>query len=98
GSRSPTDLLRLPQGRYNPSSFAACVPAPPWKPLRPPRRFQKGGRMPEKRVTVWVQRFKDRRHLMLQWTDPDTGRRKSRSAETDDPGAAETARADLEYE
>jgi hypothetical protein len=38
--------------------------------------------MPEKRVTVWVQRFKDRPHLMLQWTDPDTGRRKSKSAET----------------
>jgi integrase len=46
--------------------------------------------MSEQRVTVWVQRFKDRAHLMLQWIDPDTGRRKSRSAQT--------ARADLEYE
>jgi integrase len=54
--------------------------------------------MSEKRVTVWVQAFKDRRHLMLQWIDPDTGKRKSRSAETDDPEKAETARADLEYE
>lgn len=35
---------------------------------------------------------------MLQWTDPETGRRKSRSAETADPEKAEQARADLEYE
>jgi integrase len=54
--------------------------------------------MTEKRVTVWVQRFKDRASLMLQWTDPDTGRRKSRSAGTDDEQEAEQARADLEYE
>ncbi len=54
--------------------------------------------MPERRVTVWVQRFKDRKHLMLQWIDPDTGRRKSKSAETDDEKEAEKARADLEYE
>ena len=54
--------------------------------------------MTEKRVTVWVQRFKDRASLMLQWTDPDTGKRKSRSAETADEEKAETARADLEYE
>jgi integrase len=54
--------------------------------------------MSDKRVTVWVQRFKDRPALMLQWIDPDTGRRKSKSAETADPDAAETARADLEYE
>jgi len=54
--------------------------------------------MPEKRVTVWVQRFNDRASLMLQWIDPDTGKRKSKSAKTDDPDKAETARADLEYE
>jgi integrase len=54
--------------------------------------------MPEKRVTVWVQRFKDRAHLMLQWIDPDTGKRKSKSAETADDREAEQARADLEYE
>src|SRR5262245_733186 len=54
--------------------------------------------MPEKRVTVWVQRFKDRASLMLQWIDPDTGKRKSRSAGTDDEKEAEQSRADLEYE
>ena len=54
--------------------------------------------MAAKRVTVWVQRFKDRPHLMLQWTDPDTGKRKSKSAETADEKEAEQARADLEYE
>ncbi len=52
--------------------------------------------MPEKRVTVWVQRFKDRAYLMLQWIDPDTGKRKSQSAETADEKKAEQARADLE--
>jgi integrase len=35
---------------------------------------------------------------MLQWIDPETGARKSRSARTSDPDEAETARADLEYE
>jgi integrase len=35
---------------------------------------------------------------MLQWLDPETGRRKSKSAETADPEKAEKARADLEYE
>jgi integrase len=54
--------------------------------------------MPEKRVTVWVQRFRDRAHLVLQWIDPDTGKRKSKSAETADPGEAERKRADHEYE
>src|SRR5262245_44562797 len=52
----------------------------------------------EKRITVWVQRFQDRPALMLQWIDPDTGRRKSRSARTASERAAEKARADLEYE
>lgn len=50
------------------------------------------------RVTVWVQRFKDRAALMLQWTDPDTGRRRSKSAGTENEKEAEKARADLEYE
>lgn len=54
--------------------------------------------MPERRITVWVQRFKDRPSLMLQWTDPETGVRRSKSARTADPAAAEKARADLEYE
>jgi integrase len=54
--------------------------------------------MSEKRVHVWVQRFPDRTILMLQWLDPDTGRRKSKSAGTADEGEAEKARGDLEYE
>src|SRR5262252_2170202 len=54
--------------------------------------------MSERRITVWVQRFKDRTSLMLQWIDPDTGKRKSKSAGVDDEQAAEQARADLEYE
>jgi integrase len=54
--------------------------------------------VPEKRVKVWVQRFTDRQHLVLQWLDPDSGKRKSKSAGTADEEAAEDARADLEYE
>jgi integrase len=52
--------------------------------------------MSDKRVTVWVQRFKDRKHLVLQWIDPETGKRKSRSAETADEKVAEAKRVDLE--
>jgi integrase len=52
--------------------------------------------MPDKRITVWVQRFKDRPTLVLQWIDPDTGRRKSKSAETADEKKAEARRGDLE--
>jgi integrase len=54
--------------------------------------------MSEKRITVWVQSFKDRANVVLQWIDPDTGARKSKSAETADPEKAEQKRADLEYE
>jgi hypothetical protein len=54
--------------------------------------------MAEKRITVWVQRFNDRPYPMLQWLDPETGRRKSKSAGTADEKAVEDARADLEYE
>jgi integrase len=54
--------------------------------------------MAEKRITVWVQRFNDRPYPMLQWIDPETGRRKSKSAGTVDEKAVEDARADLEYE
>jgi integrase len=60
--------------------------------------FQKGESMSEKRITVWVQRFKDRSTLVLQWLDPDTGKRKSKSAGTADPKEAEEKRKDLEYE
>jgi integrase len=51
-----------------------------------------------RRVHVWIQRFADRPNLVLQWLDPDTGGRKSKSAKTADQGEAEKARADLEYE
>jgi integrase len=52
--------------------------------------------MPEKRIRVWVQRFKDRPHLVLQWHDPVTGDRKSQSSGTADEREAEHKRADLE--
>jgi integrase len=54
--------------------------------------------MSEKRVVVWVQHMGDRDTLMLQWHDPETGKRKSRSAGTCNPIGAEKKRADLEYE
>jgi integrase len=54
--------------------------------------------MDQKRISVWVQKFKDREALMLQWLDPDTGKRKSKSTGTNDPDKAEQVRADLEYE
>ncbi|MBM80420.1 MAG: hypothetical protein CMJ78_07480 [Planctomycetaceae bacterium] len=54
--------------------------------------------MNQKRITVWVQKFKDRRTLMLQWVDPATGKRKSRSSGTRDRRTAERAATDLEYE
>jgi integrase len=52
--------------------------------------------MVDKRINVWVQHFKDRSHLVLQWIDPETGRRKSKSARTADPEEAEDRRVDLE--
>src|SRR5215468_2558901 len=52
----------------------------------------------KKRVVVWVQLFGDRDYLMLQWHDPVTGKRKSKSAGTCNPLEAEKKRADLEYE
>jgi integrase len=54
--------------------------------------------MPEKRITVWVQRFRDRANLVLQWLDPDSSKRKSRTTGANDEKQAEKARADLEYE
>src|SRR5262249_10524259 len=50
------------------------------------------------RIHVWIQQFKDRPALMLQWIDPDTNRRKSKSSGTSDLKEAEQARADHEYE
>src|SRR5262249_26019761 len=52
----------------------------------------------EKRIIVWVQRFKGRTNLMLQWHDPLTGERKSKSAETSIVAVAEMKRCELEYE
>jgi integrase len=54
--------------------------------------------MADKRITVWIQHFKDRKTPVLQWHDPDTGKRKSQSAGTADEKEAEQARADKEYE
>jgi integrase len=54
--------------------------------------------MPEKRITVYVLHRSDSPYLLLQWLDPDTGKRKSKSAETCNPEGAEKRRADLEYE
>ncbi len=54
--------------------------------------------MSEERIVVWIQRFKDRKSLMLKWIDPDTGKLKSQSAKTNDPVRAETKRAELDYE
>jgi integrase len=50
------------------------------------------------RVRVWVQATTDRTALRLQWHDPDTGRRKSESARTDDPKVAAELAKDKEYE
>jgi hypothetical protein len=52
--------------------------------------------MSDKRIHVRVQEFKDRPHLVLQWFDPDTGKRRSKSAGTADPEKAEAARVDHE--
>jgi integrase len=54
--------------------------------------------MSDKRITVYVLKPKDRPFLKLEWVDPETGVRKSRSAKTADPEKAENARGDLEYE
>jgi integrase len=43
-----------------------------------------------------VQKFPDRANLMLQWINPETGKRKSRSACTADEKEAEAKRVDLE--
>jgi integrase len=54
--------------------------------------------MPVKRITVYILKQPDRPFLKLEWVEPETGRRLSRSAKTANPDAAEQARADLEYE
>jgi integrase len=52
----------------------------------------------EKYITVWAQKFGDRPYDVLQWHDPITGKRKSKSAGTCNPIGVERARAALEYE
>ncbi len=52
--------------------------------------------MEGKRIKVWVQAMTDRPHLVLQWHDPETGKRRSKSAGTSDPKEAEAKRGDLE--
>jgi hypothetical protein len=44
--------------------------------------------MSDQRVTVWLLRPKGRTSLMFQWVDPDTHRRKSKMAGTNDPEKA----------
>jgi hypothetical protein len=51
---------------------------------------------PRRRIRVWAQNMTDRPHLMLQWLDPDTGKRRSKTAATANPDEAELRRADLE--
>ena len=45
-----------------------------------------------------MQYFPDRTNLVLQWVNPETGQRKTKSARTADPDKAEIVRRDLEYE
>jgi integrase len=54
--------------------------------------------MSERHITVWVQHRADRPHDDLQWIDPVTGSRRSRTAGTCNPRDAELKRAALEYE
>jgi integrase len=53
---------------------------------------------PGRRIHVWVQPFKGREHLMLQWHDPETGKRKSKSSGTSHRGLAEMKATELAYE
>jgi integrase len=52
----------------------------------------------DKRITVWVQNYADRPFLMLQWIDPETGKRKSESTGTNNRGIAEMKRTEREFE
>jgi hypothetical protein len=49
-----------------------------------------------RRVCVWVQEFPDRDNLVLQWHDPDTGKRRSKTTGTSNRDEAEVLRSDLE--
>jgi len=52
----------------------------------------------EERIKVYLLKPKDRAAWQLQWVDPVTGARKTKSARTNDAEKAEQARADHEYE
>src|SRR5262249_41364781 len=78
-----------PPGRESPRAERQSQTSPFYRSQTP---------MPEREIVVWVQRFTNRPALVLQWHDPDTGKRKSQSAKTADPDAAEKQRAALEYE
>jgi integrase len=54
--------------------------------------------MSEPRITVRLLRLKDRPFYKLDWIEPETGIRRSKSAKTADLREAEKARADLQYE
>jgi hypothetical protein len=63
-----------------------------------PRTLVRAKRKGRSGITVWIQVFSGRQNLMLQWHDPETRKRKSRSAGTTDYGTAERMRCDLENE
>lgn len=52
--------------------------------------------MERTRIRVWVTKFGDRPFLQLQYIDPVTGKKKTRSAGTADPQIADDKRGDLE--
>jgi integrase len=49
-------------------------------------------------ITVWIQQPDDRPNFMFQWIDPTTGKRKSKSAGTDNRAVAEMRKTILEHE
>ncbi len=55
-------------------------------------------RLSNEKIKVWLLKPTDRSTLQLQWLDPVTGARKSKSAKTADPAIGEDKRANLEYE
>jgi integrase len=54
--------------------------------------------MSDERISVYILKPGDRPFFKLEWVDPETGVRRSRSAKTGDPKQAEKARGDLEYQ
>jgi integrase len=49
-------------------------------------------------IRVWVQRFKGGGKVLLQWIDPETGKRRSKSPGTSDPDGIEKARICLKHD